>query len=793
MRCPVHHVALVDDPFIGRALGPYTITGYLGSGAMGVVYRAHPPAAVKILNVVRARLQPELVRRFELEASAIARLQNPHTVRLYDAGTTGDGHLYITMELLSGQTLDEVLRVRQRLEPADAADVIHQAASALGEAHEKWVVHRDVKPDNLFLEAAENGRPFVRVLDFGVVRINTESVARSLSGTVAGTPSYMSPEQLKSEKVIDGRTDIYSLGVVLHQALSGRNPFQGDGLMQTIQRHLYLPVPPLPSSVPAPLADLTMAMLMKAREDRPASMLAVQQALAAMGLVRAAPVRLAAVDSTAPVVIFEHMPLAERRSDPAFQRARQVTPVARPMDPVPDEGDALDAWLMEGTEATVVSGGSGGSSSADASDGSGSGGSSSADGSPISDGSLAVAFARHHAVVDAAADAAAFGDTIDDIAPVPTPPVATPPVATAPGPTPPAAARRATADPWRTSAPPQSRPPIDAPPPDFGPREREAGDFAAAEALPAARPAALATWSAGRAFESSEVAPPDAMPSRRRTRWVVVFIALIFALGAASGIWLSARHAAGDGMAGVSAHSLRIDARAAMEREAWDEAIDALDRVLAARPGDEAAMALHAQATRELQARETWHEILDRIADEQWQAALHRVEAFPAESVYAPRAQALRGLIDEGIAEAQLEEAFAQATRGEWSGAIAIADALAARPAPPEGLALLRAAIERRRFAPTAYTLHLLEARERMNNGDWRLAITRLSQAAEDIDQPDLRIERRLFVCSRALGEAASALRHALAWRRLERDPRYGPVLGHAIERLQARVKVTGL
>lgn len=740
-RCPVHRVALVDDPFIGRSLGPFVITGYLGSGAMGVVYRAHPPAAIKILNVIRARLQPELVRRFELEASAISRLENPHTVRLYDAGTTGDGHLYITMELLRGQTLEDVLRARRLLAPEEVADVMHQAASALAEAHDKWVIHRDIKPDNLFLEPAEDDRAFVRVLDFGVVRINTESVARSITGTVAGTPAYMSPEQLKSEPLIDGRSDIYSLGVVSYQALAGRNPFQGDGLMQTIQRHLHQTVPPLPASVPAPLAALVLSMLHKAPDDRPPSMHAVQERLAALGLVRPAPTRLEDHAVSGSVVLPAAIPLAERGADPAFQRARQVTPVARPMDPEPDDetDPSLERWLAGLPPGRPP-----------ATDGD-------ADGIGLAGLDAA---ARDHDP-DAPDDAAsspvdpAIGDTLDDIAPIPL--------------------RPAGRDPWHTSAPPAARAPIDAPSRPPAP--------VAPFADPPLPDALTRTWSDAPADDAP---PGGARATTRRDRRRLVFAALIFALGAVSGIWLSARDA--PDAPPVEAHLLRAEARDAIDREAWDVALDRLDRVLAARPDDPAAVELRARAASEAAARETWHEILDRVADEQWQAAAHRVESFPPASVYAARARALAGLIDEGLAEAALEEALTRATRGDWSGAAAIAETLAARPAPPDRLPLLRAAIERRRFAPTPYTLHLLEARERMNNGDWRLAITRLQQAAEDSDAPDARIARRLFVCSRALGEAAAALRHAQVWRRLERDSRYAPVIGHAIERLQARV-----
>lgn len=735
--CPVHRVSLVDDPFIGRSLGPYTIKSYLGSGAMGIVYRADPPAAIKILNVVRARMQPELVRRFELEASAISRLENPHTVRLYDAGTTGDGHLYITMELLGGRTFDEILRARRQLDPREAADVIHQAAAALGEAHEKWIVHRDVKPDNLFIEGAEDGRPFVRVLDFGVVRINTESVARSITGTVAGTPAYMSPEQLKSEKDIDGRTDIYSLGVVLYQALSGRNPFQGEGLMQTIQRHLYKGVPPLPEGIPAPLAELTMQMLAKNRDERPTSMADVQARLAWMGLVGPPAVRLPVSPPDGSLPPLTATPLSERGPDPAFQRARQITPVARPVEPVPADPLPLDPLPPDPALAL---------------------------GDTVSTDPDADPDAPAARIVTAAEIAPALAALTE-------PPAAEPAPRPRPASAPPAD------DPWRSTAPPAARPSIDLapiePPPSAPP------DVAAIPDL-APDPITGLTW----ADDPLDAPLPPPHPDRRRALAVVG----IFALGAGVGAWLSGNSDAADAAPDPDAPALRDRARAAIARRDWDAAIDALDSALAAAPADPELRALRATATAERAARESWHELLDAIAAEQWQAAEHRIERFPTTSVYHPGTRALRALVDDGRARSTFEDASAHALAGDWRRAARLAETLAARPTPPAGLDPLRAAIGRQSYTPSPYTRHLLDARHHMHQGDWRLALTRLGQAAETADAGDTLIPRRRLACSRALGDTATALEHALAWRETERDLRYAPVIDHAIDALKARL-----
>lgn len=255
---------------------------------MGVVYRAEPAAAIKILNVRRATMQPDLVRRFEVEAQAAMRLTSPHIARVFASGTTDEGHLYIAMELLYGAPLDAIIRRAPRIAPEGVAAIAHQVAHALGEAHDKHIVHRDLKPSNLYVEPVRGGGTHIRVLDFGVARINTASVARSRTGTVTGTPAYMAPEQLRGRSDIDGRADIYTLGVVMYQLLTGANPFESEGnLIETLRRHLEDGPPPLPPHVPRALALLVSDMLAKDRAHRPPTMHSVRARLDASGLVHA--------------------------------------------------------------------------------------------------------------------------------------------------------------------------------------------------------------------------------------------------------------------------------------------------------------------------------------------------------------------------------------------------------------------------------------------------------------------------------------------------------------------------
>lgn len=285
-RCPTHDVTLRVDPFIGRQIGDWRLTGFIGRGAMGVVYRAEPTAAIKILNASRAAMQPDLIRRFEVEATAALRLDSPHIAQVFEQGTTDDGHLYIAMELLRGAPLDELLARFPVLAPEGAATIAYQAAHALAEAHAKSIVHRDLKPANLFVEPAPGGHTHIRVLDFGIARINSESVARSRTGSIAGTPAYMSPEQLQGLPDIDGRSDIYSLGVVLYTMLAGVNPFRGPGgIMGALRRHTELIPDPLPPNVPPALAELTFDMMAKHRDVRIQTMEAIRLRIEATGLV----------------------------------------------------------------------------------------------------------------------------------------------------------------------------------------------------------------------------------------------------------------------------------------------------------------------------------------------------------------------------------------------------------------------------------------------------------------------------------------------------------------------------
>lgn len=285
--CPHDETVLsLPDPYrlIGRTLlEKYRVEALVGLGGMGAVYCAYHTGldrrvAFKILQPNIAVADEHLVGLFEREAKVAGRLSHENIVDVKDAGRTPDGTAYIVMEWLEGQTLDEELRAHGALSFARTGEILRQIAAALAEAHSKHVVHRDLKPANVMLVRRNEGREVVKVLDFGIGKILTETGA-SVSA-VMGTPSYASPEQLQLGGKIDGRSDIYSLGVILYRMLSGRLPFQSGSLPELVQMQLAVMPPPVRSlrpETPASLDELVMQMLAKDQAQRPADALEVAQ------------------------------------------------------------------------------------------------------------------------------------------------------------------------------------------------------------------------------------------------------------------------------------------------------------------------------------------------------------------------------------------------------------------------------------------------------------------------------------------------------------------------------------
>lgn len=278
------------DPLIGRLFaGRYRVESLIATGGMGKVYRARQqsPDRLVALKVVRGDLAAgaNAAERFRRELSATALIEHPHTVRVYDFGQATDGELFYAMELLQGETLRQAIAREGALAPDRAVRIARQAAKALGAAHDKGIVHRDIKPDNLMLTSPYGEQDYVKVLDFGLARFAEgapeERRALTATGLLLGTPDYMAPEQAE-DGLVDGRTDLYALGCVLYQAVTGSPPFSATTPLSLLYKHLHeTPRPPsaLMPRVPAALDALILRLLAKSPADRHPSANAVIVAL----------------------------------------------------------------------------------------------------------------------------------------------------------------------------------------------------------------------------------------------------------------------------------------------------------------------------------------------------------------------------------------------------------------------------------------------------------------------------------------------------------------------------------
>lgn len=242
-----------NDPLIGSTIfGDYIITKQLGEGGMGAVYLAENPnieqkIAIKVLHGHAAQ-NKELVKRFNREARVICKLTHPNIIRVFVFGQTPDKTIFLAMEFVQGRTLREFIEDAGHLDELRSIAIMRQCLHALAEAHELGIVHRDLKPDNIMLTQFRKVDEFVKILDFGIAKVQEEPGQQNQkltqAGVVYGTPEYLSPEQAQA-KELDGRSDVYSMGIILYEMITGVVPFHSTTAVAILAAHVYdAPQPP---------------------------------------------------------------------------------------------------------------------------------------------------------------------------------------------------------------------------------------------------------------------------------------------------------------------------------------------------------------------------------------------------------------------------------------------------------------------------------------------------------------------------------------------------------------------
>ncbi|HEX5885873.1 MAG TPA: protein kinase [Pyrinomonadaceae bacterium] len=266
------------DPLIGHVIdGKYKLVARLGEGGMSVVYRARrvhigDDVAVKILTDKYVKDDAAL-ERFRREARAAAMLRHPNVITIHDFGETDDDHApaFIVMEFIKGTPLRELLRAEHHFSVERGVRLMRAICAGVGAAHRQGVIHRDLKPENILVVAADDDFEVesVRVVDFGLAKLLADAGETS-TGSIVGTPFYMSPEQCLGEP-LDARSDVYSLGAMFYEILSGKKPFEAETVSGVINRHLYEPPPPLPLTfgIPRKISLGIMHALAKDPDDRP--------------------------------------------------------------------------------------------------------------------------------------------------------------------------------------------------------------------------------------------------------------------------------------------------------------------------------------------------------------------------------------------------------------------------------------------------------------------------------------------------------------------------------------------
>jgi len=298
--CPSCGASIVRGPpqedYSGKLVaGKFRVEKLIGEGGMGKVFRATQLSLDKtvVLKVLRPTLlsDPRTVARFQREAKAASRLNHPNSISVIDFGQDADGSMYIAMEYVNGQDLHQVLSNEGPLHETRIVRIVSQMLSALSAAHAAGIIHRDLKPENIMVEQRRGESDFVKVLDFGIAKIQdfdqSEGAALTRAGFVCGTPEYMSPEQARG-MALDARSDLYAVGVICYQCATNQLPFEAESAVALATMHLTTPpVPPREKRPDAPISDAMEALILRALakdpNDRPQSAEVFRRELLALG------------------------------------------------------------------------------------------------------------------------------------------------------------------------------------------------------------------------------------------------------------------------------------------------------------------------------------------------------------------------------------------------------------------------------------------------------------------------------------------------------------------------------
>ena len=263
----------MEEDRSGQIIGEtYRVERQLGRGAFGIVWLCHlvsdgKPVVLKVLHQQWARV-PTVVERFRREGQVAGKINHPNVAQVYGFSTTDDGVPFIALEYLPGGTLKEYLKANGALSPARTAELWAPVCDAVGVAHMMGIVHRDLKPENVMLTTRGTNTSFPVVLDFGIAKFLDSAEKLTSTGTMMGTPTYMAPEQCRGQVDLGPPADVYSLGAICFELISGKPPFTGKTLAELAMKHLLDPPPPLPQAPPA-LAKMVARCLDKEADKRP--------------------------------------------------------------------------------------------------------------------------------------------------------------------------------------------------------------------------------------------------------------------------------------------------------------------------------------------------------------------------------------------------------------------------------------------------------------------------------------------------------------------------------------------